>query len=130
MTSYGSLSVGDSIPFILSGIGYHVYSWSWRLRVNRKIKDKMVKFTSTNAVENFTAVALNVFTLYYICQELYTSQVSRKIHPTRQNNCIYTVKDAYVICVNIYTVGDETCAIRIVHTNHSADKALFYWHYF
>jgi len=74
VTSYGSLSVGDSIPFILSGIGYHVYSWSWRLRVNRKIKDKMVKFTSTNAVENFTAVALNVFTLYYICQELYTSQ--------------------------------------------------------
>ena len=114
MTSYGSLSVGDSIPFILSGIGYHVYSWSWRLRVNRKIKDKMVKFTSTNAVENFTAVALNVFTLYYICQELYTSQVSRKIHFQHAKRSElytvyrYTVKDAYVISVNIYTVGDDT----------------------
>ena len=71
----------------------------------------MVKFTSTNAVENFTAVALNVFTLYYICQELYTSQVSRKIHFFQHAIELYTrytVKDAYVIFVNIYTVGDET----------------------
>jgi len=75
VTTYGMLTVGTSIPFILSGIGYHLYSWAWRLRnASPKVQQKLKKYSSTSSVENFTAVALNAFTLYYVCQELYTNQ--------------------------------------------------------
>ena len=62
----GDLSVGDSIPFVAAGIGYNVYAWAWRYRASERSRNRLMAYTSANGVASFTAIALNVFTLFYI----------------------------------------------------------------
>ena len=72
--SIGDLSVGDSLPIIAAGCGYQIYAWAWRYQASERSKERIFRYTSANGVGSFTSIALNVFTLFYMCQELKDNQ--------------------------------------------------------
>ena len=72
--SIGEVSVGDAIPIIAAGLGYNIYAWAWRYQATERSKERLFKYTSANGVGSFTAIALNVFTLFYMCHELRDNQ--------------------------------------------------------
>ena len=41
---------------------------------SERSKERLFRFSSANSVNSFTAIALNVFTLFYTCQELRENQ--------------------------------------------------------
>jgi len=70
IAGYGTVSIGIAIPFMLSGIGYHIYIWLWHFKLPKKARVKFEASSSCNYVHHFTGIALYTFTLYYTCQEL------------------------------------------------------------
>ena len=48
-------------------------SYNYQLESERS-KERLFRFSSANSVNSFTAIALNVFTLFYTCQELRENQ--------------------------------------------------------